>query len=81
MGGVIDIFGTGGGRKLAQEAGVAFLGEIPIDPRVAQCGDAGDPIVHKHPDSAVGKAYLALAQTVGEGLKRGPGPALPTVEF
>ena len=38
-----------------------FLGEIPIDPRVAECGDTGDPIVHKHPDSAVAKAYLALA--------------------
>src|SRR5262249_26482922 len=49
-----EIFGAGGGRKLAQEARVPFLGEIPIDPRVAQCGDAGDPIVHKFPDSPVG---------------------------
>src|SRR5262249_569426 len=34
-----DIFRHGGGRKLAAEAGVAFLAEIPIDPRVAECGD------------------------------------------
>jgi len=44
-------------RKLAQQAGVPFLGEIPIDPRVAECGDAGDPIVHKYPDSPVAQSY------------------------
>src|SRR5438552_4714251 len=29
----------GGGRKLAEQAGVPFLGDIPIDPQVAECGD------------------------------------------
>src|SRR6516162_2299612 len=38
-----DIFRHGGGQKLAKEVGVPFLGEIPIDPRVAECGDQGDP--------------------------------------
>src|SRR5271163_4863964 len=37
-----DIFGHGGGTKLANEAGVAMLGKLPIDPRVAQCGDEGN---------------------------------------
>jgi ATP-binding protein involved in chromosome partitioning len=59
-----EIFRHGGGQKLAQEAGVPFLGEIPIDPRVAECGDAGDPIVHKYPDSPIAKTYLDLAGTV-----------------
>jgi ATP-binding protein involved in chromosome partitioning len=59
-----DIFRHGGGQKLAAEAGVPFLGEIPIDPRVAECGDMGDPIVHRHPDSSVARAYEALAATV-----------------
>jgi len=36
------IFGRGGGRKMAASAGVALLGELPIDPRVTECGDAGD---------------------------------------
>ena len=35
-----EIFRHGGGRKLAGDAGVPFLGEIPIDPRVAECGDS-----------------------------------------
>jgi len=66
------LFGRGGGQKLAAEFGVPFLGEIPIDPRVAACGDAGDPIVHKYPDSAVAKAYLALATTLNQQLSAVP---------
>ena len=41
-----------------------FLGEIPIDPRVAECGDGGEPIVHKYPDSPIAKIYLDLAAVV-----------------
>jgi ATP-binding protein involved in chromosome partitioning len=68
------LFGKGGGQKLAKEMGVPFLGEIPIDPRVAACGDAGDPIVHKHPDSPVAKAYLALATSLSQELAKSPTP-------
>ena len=77
-----DIFRHGGGRKLAAEAGVPFLGEIPIDPRVAECGDTGDPIVHKYPDSPVARAYTALAATVAQGLaSAGPQPELPGLQL
>lgn len=77
-----EIFKHGGGHKLAQESGVPFLGEIPIDPRIAQCGDQGDPIVHKHPESTVAKAYLALATAIAEQLQSGAGQApLPTVQL
>jgi ATP-binding protein involved in chromosome partitioning len=76
----VYLFGQGGGRKLATDAGVPFLGEVPIDPRVAECGDQGDPIVHKYPDSPSAKAYLALATTVAEELKKaGPQPELPSL--
>jgi ATP-binding protein involved in chromosome partitioning len=76
------IFGKGGGAKLAAEAGVPLLGELPIDPRVAECGDAGEPIVRKYPDSPVGKAYTALAATMmGELAKRPVEGALPEVEL
>jgi ATP-binding protein involved in chromosome partitioning len=68
-----EIFRHGGGRKLAAEAGVPFLGEIPIDPRVAECGDSGDPIVHKIPDTTVAQAYAALARTVAEELQKNAG--------
>jgi ATP-binding protein involved in chromosome partitioning len=77
-----DIFRHGGGRKLAGEAGVPFLGEIPIDPRVAECGDVGDPIVHKYPDSGVARAYQELAATVARELRQGlQGPELPEAQL
>jgi ATP-binding protein involved in chromosome partitioning len=77
-----DIFKHGGGKKLAAEAGVPFLGEIPIDPRVAECGDAGEPIVSRYPDSVVAKAYVTLAGVVqAEMAKREPQPDLPTLQL
>jgi ATP-binding protein involved in chromosome partitioning len=77
-----EIFRHGGGQKLARDAGVPFLGEIPIDPRVAECGDAGEPIVHKYPDSQVAKAYLNLATAVGQELqKQKPPPELPSLKI
>ena len=65
-----EIFGHGGGKKLAEMAGVPFLGEIPIDPRVAACGDEGEPMVSKHPESPVARAYAALVGTVRAELDR-----------
>jgi ATP-binding protein involved in chromosome partitioning len=74
-----DIYGHGGGQKLAAAAGVPFLGDVPIDPRVRECGDQGEPIVHRFPDSPVAKAYMALAETVIAELQKGGGPELPEV--
>jgi ATP-binding protein involved in chromosome partitioning len=77
-----DIFRHGGGQKLSEAAGVPFLGAIPIDPRVAVCGDEGDPIVHKYPDSPVARAYLELASTVAQELaRRGPPQPLPELKL
>jgi ATP-binding protein involved in chromosome partitioning len=77
-----EIFRHGGGRKLADEAGVPFLGEIPIDPRVTVCGDNGDPIVHQAPDTPVSKSYLELAGIVKRELaKTGTQPGLPTLDL
>ena len=58
----MDIFGQGGGEKLAREAGVSFIGAIPLDPHVREGGDIGVPIVVSHPDSAVAKALTSIAQ-------------------
>jgi ATP-binding protein involved in chromosome partitioning len=57
----MDVFGHGGGRKLAGAAGVPFLGEIPIDPQVRQGGDGGVPVVVSHPASASAQALMAIA--------------------
>lgn len=77
-----EIFRHGGGQKLAREAGVPFLGEIPIDPKVAECGDTGRPIVDALPDSTVAKAYFKLAATVAEELtKAGKQEELPGLQL
>ncbi len=75
------IFGVGGGLKLALESNVPFLGELPIDPRVAQCGDTGEPIVRRYPDSPVAKAYVALAATVAETAEKHKASGLPEVQL
>lgn len=42
-GGTIDVFKSGGGRRMASEMGVQFLGGIPIDPQIVKSSDAGTP--------------------------------------
>lgn len=56
-----DLFGTSGGKRLAQEMDVSFLGEIPIDPRIVTCGDMGCCLLDVHPDSPAAAGYLSLA--------------------
>ncbi len=60
----MDVFGEGGGRTLAEEAGVVFLGAIPMDPVVRQASDSGVPVVISHPDSPVAQAFRKVAREV-----------------
>ena len=62
------IFGEGGGQRTADELGVPFLGEIPIDPRIVEGGDSGVPIVVQTPDSVAAKAFHELAGTIARKL-------------
>jgi ATP-binding protein involved in chromosome partitioning len=63
-GGQMDIFGAGGGERMANEAGVPFIGAIPMDPAVRQGGDFGKPVVISQPDSKVARAFYAIAEDV-----------------
>jgi len=58
------IFGEGGGEQLAGMAGVPLLGNIPIEEAVRAGGDQGAPVVVTDPDSASGRAFSGLAQSV-----------------
>jgi ATP-binding protein involved in chromosome partitioning len=58
------IFGQGGGERVAKELGVDFLGEVPIDPRIAEDGDVGKPIVVSHPESPSSAAFKRIAGDV-----------------
>jgi len=59
------IFGNGGGRKLADEAKVQLLGEIPIVESITESGDQGNPIVLDK-DSQVSKAFLETAEKIAQ---------------
>ena len=62
------IFGEGGGRRVAEETGVDFLCEVPIDPRVVEGGDSGRPILIHAPDSGPAAALRELAGAVARRL-------------
>ena len=52
----MDIFGEGGGERLAAEAGVPFIGAIPMDPAVRSGGDNGKPVTITDPETNVAQA-------------------------
>ncbi|KAF5930473.1 hypothetical protein HYC85_031346 [Camellia sinensis] len=58
------IFGKGGARKTADEMGLQFLGEIPLEVEIRSCSDEGVPVVISNPDSTVSKAYSDVALKV-----------------
>ena len=55
------IFGSGGGKRLAEELDVPLLGEIPFFPAVLSGADRGDPIVVSEPATPAAKALIDLA--------------------
>jgi ATP-binding protein involved in chromosome partitioning len=59
-----DVFGTGGGAALAAELGVPLLGSVPLDPRLRECGDAGEPLVLAEPESATARLIVAIAEGI-----------------
>ena len=60
----MDIFGEGGGEKLAKMTGVPFIGSIPIDPQVRVGGDQGMPVSLSHPDSPVSKKLVEITEKI-----------------
>ncbi len=62
----IDIFGTGGGEKTARNFGINFLGRIPFDPKVVECGDSGICYQEKYKDSVVAKAFNEMAEKLAK---------------
>jgi ATP-binding protein involved in chromosome partitioning len=56
-----EIFAHGGGERAASDMGVSFLGRVPLEPRVRECGDAGEPVVSAAPDSESAKSFVTIA--------------------
>jgi ATP-binding protein involved in chromosome partitioning len=64
----MDIFGRGGGERLAKEAGVPFIGAIPIEATVREGGDDGNPVVVAKPDSVAAQALRSVAEDIAAKL-------------
>jgi ATP-binding protein involved in chromosome partitioning len=66
----MEVFGSGGGRTVADSltkalgAPVKLLGQIPLEPRLRECGDSGTPIVQAQPESPAAQALLGIADTL-----------------
>ena len=73
-----ELFGSGGGQKIAEFAGAPLLGQIPIDPAIREWGDAGTPVVEAAPNSSIARAFMDVAERLAgrvaaEDLSRGAG--------
>ena len=61
-----DVFGSGGGERLARDLGIPMLGSVPLEPLVRECGDAGEPLVVAAPESAAAAELRRIAEVVLE---------------
>ena len=77
-----NIFGEGGGQKIAEFAEAPLLAQIPLDPTVRQWGDDGTPIVQAAPDHVSSRAFMQLAERLSlkialEAFERAGGQRAP----
>lgn len=75
------IFGQGGARRVAEQAGVPFLGEMPIEVDLREASDAGRPLVAAAPDHPASKRFREIAQAALDNVARlnKPPPAIRMV--
>jgi ATP-binding protein involved in chromosome partitioning len=59
-----EVFGSGGGQRLADELDIPLLGAVPLDPLLRECGDAGEPLMAAAPDSETAAELRRIAETV-----------------
>ena len=67
----IDVFKKGGGKNLAEELVLPYLGSIPLDGDIVANSDSGQPVVLSRPDSSAAKAFMKLAENCHKFLNPG----------
>jgi Mrp family chromosome partitioning ATPase len=63
----IELFKKGGGKLLAEQYGIPFLGGVPLDPATVVAADKGIPIVFLEGDFPAKRGFLALADNIAKG--------------
>jgi ATP-binding protein involved in chromosome partitioning len=61
-----DLFGRGGGERMAEDLSIPFLGAVPLQEPVRKGGDTGVPIVLGDPNSAPARALITAAERVAQ---------------
>jgi ATP-binding protein involved in chromosome partitioning len=74
-----EVFGSGGGERLAAQLGVKLLGSVPLDARLREAGDDGTPLVLSDPGSEPAQAIFALAGAIDASRGAGFTRTLPLV--
>jgi ATP-binding protein involved in chromosome partitioning len=74
-----EVFGSGGGERLAIELGVPLLGSVPLDPALREAGDEGVPFVVREPASPTAQAIAEIAHAVDASRAGGFTRTLPLV--
>jgi Mrp family chromosome partitioning ATPase len=64
---MIPLFKTGGGEALAHEMNVPFLGSIPIDPEIVECGDNGIPYAHRFAERMAANKFAEIVNRITAG--------------
>ncbi|HVR21441.1 MAG TPA: Mrp/NBP35 family ATP-binding protein [Polyangiaceae bacterium] len=75
-----ELFGAGGGQKIAEFSRAPLLGQIPLESAVREWGDAGVPIVEAAPGSSAGKAFGEVAERLVEELRARSGGGTVTID-
>ncbi|MCX7876906.1 MAG: iron-sulfur cluster carrier protein ApbC [Melioribacteraceae bacterium] len=65
-----DIFGTDGGKKLAEQLSLKLLGQLPINQKVREGGDSGKPIVFSQPDSEQANKFLEISRNLAAEISK-----------
>jgi ATP-binding protein involved in chromosome partitioning len=61
-----EIFGRGGGARVAEFAQAPLLGQIPLDSSVREWGDNGTPVVQAQPGGPVAKAFRDISERLAD---------------
>lgn len=75
-----ELFGSGGGQKVADYAGAPLLGKIPLHANIREWGDAGTPIVQASPGSPSAQAFVRVAEQLIEVLNARQGGELLEID-
>ncbi len=75
-----ELFGSGGGQKIAEFAKAPLLGQIPLYPEVRKWGDAGVPVVEAAPGSPAAEAFTAVARSLLDSLRASAGGAVLNID-